>query len=221
MSQINKSVKVILVDDHKIIRDGLKAILQDGNIEIIGEAENGDQLQKLLETTMPDLVLLDINMPGTNGLELTPLLLERYPDLKILILSMHGNDQYIAQAIECGAMGYVLKSTGKEELLHAIQTAATGQPYVSMDISLNLIRKLSNQRQLNDPRLAIAEHQLTPRELEVLKLIAEGYTNAEIADKLFTSRRTVESHRQHLIEKTQSKNTASLIRFAFTQGIIN
>jgi DNA-binding NarL/FixJ family response regulator len=216
-----RQLKVVIVDDHKIIRDGLKAILQDGNIEVVGEAENGEKLLNTLESVTPDLVLLDINMPGLNGLELTPILLERYPDIKILILSMYNDNQFIARAIESGAMGYVLKSTGKDELLHAIQTAASGQPYVCMDISLDLVRKLSSHKELSDPKVVIEEYHLTPRELEVLKLIADGLTNAEIADKLFTSRRTVESHRQHLIEKTHSKNTATLIRFALSQGIID
>jgi DNA-binding NarL/FixJ family response regulator len=144
---------------------------------------------------------------------------ELYPGVKVLILSMLEHERYINKVMEAGASGYVLKNAGQEELLHAIKTVASGQQYLSPEISMNLLKKIqkSQEKNLSKDR---APGIISKRELEVLKLIAEGYTNAEIAEKLFSSKRTIESHRKNLLEKTQVKNSAALIKYAIIHGII-
>jgi DNA-binding NarL/FixJ family response regulator len=220
-------IKIILVDDHKIIRDGISAILKDEeDIEIIGEAENGEELLQVLNSLQPDVVILDILMPGMSGYDAMLQLLHKYPAVKVLVLSMLNNEVNINKMLNAGALGYVLKNTGRQELVHAIKTVASGHPYIGMDISMAMLKKISRPRSVNrsnatEKSKAGQSHSvLTPRELEVLKLIAEGYTNAEIAEQLFTSKRTIETHRQNLMEKIQAKNTATLIKYALSEGIV-
>ncbi len=192
-------------------------------MQIIGEASNGDELLELLKNIKTDVVLLDINLPGKDGLETTKALQQHYPEIKVLILSMLDNERYVHQMLDAGAHGYVLKNAGKEELTSAIQLVAAGIPYICSDVSIDLLKRTHDRSmQVSDhPRVDKDVRDLTKRELEVLALIAEGFTNAEIAEKLFTSKRTIETHRQNLLEKTQTNNTATLIKFAMKNGIIN
>ncbi|SHL59551.1 response regulator [Hymenobacter psychrotolerans] len=213
-------IRVLLTDDHPIIRDGIRSLVQtEPSLTIVGEAGDGQALLNLLPTTPADVVVLDLNMPGLSGFDTIPLLRQQYPDLNILVLSMLDNEQYVAQTLRSGALGYALKNTTRAELIYAITTVARGQPYLSTTIALELLRKLHQPSDaLADPlRPALT---LSKRELEVLRLIAEGLTSAEIADRLFTSKRTIETHRQNIIEKTQAKNTAALIRFAVSNGLV-
>ncbi|GAB2457761.1 DNA-binding response regulator [Hymenobacter qilianensis] len=213
-------IRIILIDDHAIIRDGIRSLLrEEPGLEVVGEAGSGEELLTTLATTPCDVVVLDLNMPGTDGFATIPQLREQYPEVRILVLSMLDNERYVAQAIGLGASGYALKSTGRAELLYAIKTVAAGRPYLCTVIGLALLRKMHS---LESPSSAVARAAsgLSKRELEVLTLIAEGLTNAEIADKLFTSKRTIETHRQNIIEKTQAKNTAALIKYAVSQGML-
>ncbi|SMB95231.1 two component transcriptional regulator, LuxR family [Hymenobacter roseosalivarius DSM 11622] len=213
-------IRIILIDDHAIIRDGIRSLLrEEPGLEVVGEASSGQELLNTLATTPCDVVVLDLNMPGTDGFTTIPLLRERHPEVRILVLSMLDNERYVVQAIGLGASGYALKSTSRAELVYAINTVAAGQPYLCTVIGLALLQKLHS---LKSPGSATAKAAsgLSKRELEVLTLIAEGLTNAEIADKLFTSKRTIETHRQNIIEKTQAKNTAALIKFAVSQGML-
>jgi DNA-binding NarL/FixJ family response regulator len=219
-----ETINIILVDDHKIIRDGIKAFLKaDDDINIIGEADNGKQLLQLVAENQPDMVLMDINMPEMDGYEATRILHEQYPDVKILILSMLDHEKYVSKMLNAGANGYILKNSGKDELLCGIRLVSKGFKYVCTDLALTFLNKLHRDYQPDTTGLAPGRKvaELSQREIEVLKLIAEGLTNAEIADKIFTSKRTIESHRQNIIEKTQVKNTAALIKYAITNGIIN
>ncbi len=217
-------VNVILTDDHKIIRDGIKALLHDEeNIKVIGEASNGNELIKLLAQQPADVVLMDINMPEMDGFETTRYLKDHFPDVRVLVLSMLDSESYITKIMEAGATGYILKNAGKEELSSAIQLVASGTPYICSDVAMGLLRRTN----VNAPMAfagsntsATGQKELSKREIEVLGLIAEGYTNAEIAEKLFTSKRTIETHRQNLLEKTQTRNTATLIKYALQKGII-
>lgn len=215
-------IRVVLVDDHRLIRCGLRALLQDEpTITITGEAENGLQLIKLLESTPVDVILMDIKMPEMDGFDTTQHILQHFNSVKVLALTMFENENYLNKMMEMGAQGYILKNINKNELIHAVQMIASGKNYISAEITLNLLKK--NKQPLLETNVTTEAPELVElsrRELEVLKLITEGFTNAEIADKLFTSKRTIDSHRQRIIEKTQAKNTAALVRYAISRGII-
>jgi DNA-binding NarL/FixJ family response regulator len=220
--QENDTIKVIIVDDHTIIRDGIKALMRDNDeILIVGEAANGKELINLLPDLAADVILMDINMPEMDGFEATGYLHEKFPEIKVLVLSMLDHENYIAKVFDAGANGYLLKNTGREEMLCAIKVVARGGRYLCSDIGFNLLNKLKNPTykpaENNDDKQT---RDLSQREVEILKLIADGLTNAEIADKIFTSKRTVETHRQNIIEKTKAKNTAALIKYAIGKGII-
>jgi DNA-binding NarL/FixJ family response regulator len=215
-------IDIVLVDDHKIIRDGIKAFLNDDSgIRVVGEGANGNELLEILEQKHPDVLLMDINMPEMDGFEATKAVKEKYPDIKVLVLSMLDHEKYVNKMMEAGATGYALKNAGKDELLFAIKTVASGAKFICTDIGLSFMNKLQSNPQPLQITTEKKGAELSNREIEVLRNIAEGLTNAEIADKLFTSKRTIESHRQNIIEKTQVKNTAALIKYALTNGIID
>jgi len=211
-------IKIILADDHNVVRNGIRTLLdQERDMTIMAEATDGQQVLQLLEncgTDLPDMIITDVNMPVMNGMELIEAINERYPGLKTLVLSMLDHERYITQAFKAGAKAYLLKTVSAEELLFAIRHICKyNERYLSAEISLKMLDKMlfSPESDFHEQKQPV---ELSKRELEVLTLIAEGYTNLEIADKLFTSKRTVEGHRQNLIDKTGTRNTASLIRFA-------
>ncbi|KAA9338598.1 response regulator transcription factor [Hymenobacter busanensis] len=211
-------IRLILVDDHTIIRDGIQALLSDvAELEVVGQARNGRELLDMLPHTPADVVMMDLNMPELSGFETMPLLREQFPEVRVLILSMLDHEKYVHQILTAGALGYVLKNAGKEEIVHAIRTVASGRPFLCTEIGLNLLHKAIEAPSSGGPK---KPNDLSNRETEVLRLIAEGLTNAEIADKLFTSKRTIETHRQNIIEKTQAKNTAALIKYAMETGLL-
>jgi len=212
--------RIFLVDDHTIVRDGLRALLaNEPGIEIVGEAGNGQELLERLATTPADLVLLDANMPVLDGLATTLRLRAEFPEVRVLILSMLSHERYIGQLFDAGANGYVLKSAEKGEIMVAIQTVIAGRQFLCSDLGLNMLRKvLAKDDEMEETTKA---SRLSRRESEVLQLLSEGLTTNEIAEKLFTSKRTIETHRQNILEKTQTKNTAALIRLAVTQGLLD
>ena len=214
-------IKILLAEDHTIVRNGIRSILEsDPRFRVIGEAKNGQEvIQKISEGLIPDLVIADINMPEVDGLKLIEELNHLYPAIKTLILSMLEHEKYIVKAICGGAAGYLLKNTSKSELLFAIQHIQEGNQYICSELSLKMLAKLPPADDSPSEELKTVA-SLSKREKEILGLIAEGYTNSEIADMLFTSRRTVEGHRLNLIEKTGVRNTAALIKFAVKTGII-
>ena len=217
-------INLIITDDHKIVRDGLKALLQDyGTVRVVGEAASGSELLDILPEVEADIVLLDISMPGMDGFDTVDHILKRYPALKVAVLSMLSHERYVNRMMELGASGYILKNAGKEELCCALQLIAQGCRYISPDVTLELLRKVK-QLPADIPAAnenGEAHRELSKRELEVLSLIGEGYTNAEIAEKLFTSKRTVETHRQNLLDKTKARNSAALIKYALRRGLIS
>ncbi|RPD44555.1 DNA-binding response regulator [Hymenobacter sediminis] len=214
-------IRIALADDHAIIRDGIRALLQgETDIEVVGEASNGQLLLELLATQPVDVVLLDINMPEMNGHQTIQQLQLRYPAVRVLILSMLSHEEYINQMLEAGALGYVLKSIGKAEILFAIRSVAAGRRFLCTELALELLHKLRGRGEKPSAADDRKSPVLSRRETEVLKLIGEGFTTGEIAEKLFTSKRTIETHRQNIIEKTQVRNTAALIRYAVTQGLL-
>jgi DNA-binding NarL/FixJ family response regulator len=214
-------IRVFIVDDHVLLRDGLRSLLAaDPLFKVVGEASNGQELLDQLPTVTTDVVLLDLNMPVLDGLATTHRLREDYPHLRILLLSMMTHEHTIGEALAAGAHGYVLKNADKYEVVAALQGVAAGKRFLCSEIGLGLLEKFLNAEP-GRPRLETAASvPLTHREREILQLVATGLTNQQIADQLFTSRRTVESHRQHLLEKTGVKNTPSLVKYAVEQGLL-
>jgi DNA-binding NarL/FixJ family response regulator len=221
-------IRILLADDHAILRDGIRALLsKEPDMEILGEAAHGEALLELLAHTPADVVLMDVNMPVMDGFVTMTHLRQQHPDVRVLVLSMLEHENYVHRMLEAGALGYVLKNADITEITHAIRTVAAGREFLCTEIGLNLLRRLVTQTTAGAPpqylppgRRPDAAAELSGRELEVLRLIAEGFTNQEIADQLFTSKRTIETHRQNIIEKTQAKNTAALIRYAMSHGLI-
>ncbi|WP_151086709.1 response regulator [Hymenobacter baengnokdamensis] len=212
--------RIFLVDDHTIVRDGLRALLaNEPDIEVVGEANNGQELLNRLPATPADVVLLDANMPVLDGLATTQRLHTEYPQIRVLILSMLGHERYIGQLFDAGASGYVLKSSEKGEILLAIQAVIAGRQFLCSDLGISMLRKVLAKEE--EPDAATKVGRLSRRENEVLQLLSEGLTTNEIAEKLFTSKRTIETHRQNILEKTQTKNTAALIKLAVTQGLLS
>jgi DNA-binding NarL/FixJ family response regulator len=210
-------IKIIIADDHKMMIDGLLSMLSDEkNMEIIGVANNGEEVLKILETKNADLVLTDINMPLMNGIELTKALKQKYSSIKILALSMFGDIEHIQEMLNAGISGYVLKNTGNKELVDAINSIANGGTYYDNDVAAEMMRSLT---QNNQKKVAIEKVNLTEREIEIIKLIAKEMNNATIGDALFISERTVESHRKNIYRKTNTTNIVGLLKFAFANGL--
>jgi DNA-binding NarL/FixJ family response regulator len=213
-------MRLLLVDDHKIVREGIKALLKDEpGVEVIGEVCNGKEAIEILESVKPDMILLDTNMPELGGLETLQYLKNNNFPIKVLMLSMSEDVVTIKQMMEAGALGYILKTCGKGELISALRLVELGNVYLSPSITLKLLNT-DKEELLAPQKIEKEEPSISKREIEVLELIAEGYTNAEIAEKLFNSKRTIESHRRNLIEKTKSKNTAELVKYAIKHGYI-
>jgi len=215
-----KSINVFLVEDHNIVRNGIRTLLErQPDIKIVEEAETvNEALEKLRKGLDVDVILTDINMPELSGLDLISIVKPEFPDIRIIILTMLEHENYIKQAIAAGASGYLLKNIDIEQMLFAVRYVSAGGRYICSEVVFEMLKK-----QLNSTAEIISNQtvDLSQREEEVLHLIADGFTNQEIADKLFTSRRTVEGHRQNLLEKTGTKNTATLIRHAIRSGIIS
>ena len=210
-------IRVFLVDDHTLIRDGLRKLLEaQPDFAVVGEADNGQALLDQLPALPADVVLLDLNMPVLDGLATTHRLHAEYPDLRILLLSMMTHERTIGEAMAAGAHGYVLKNADKYEVVAALKGVAAGKRFLCSEIGLGLLEKLLLQESRN-PAPGVP---LTHREREILQLVASGLTNQQIADQLFTSKRTVESHRQNLLEKTDAPNTAALVTYAMDHGLL-
>ena len=210
-------IKIAITDDHPIVIDGLvNALSPHPEIIITGTYLNGASLFKGLQVQVPDVLLLDLQLPDRNGSELVPLILKQYPELHILILSGMESSPYIHELMEKGCKGYLLKSTtSKVILLDAIQKVYKGELFLDSSLKEQLLRDMFVNRRARNK----LEPKMTTREKEVLKLIAAEYSNQQIADELFVSLRTVETHRYNLMQKLEAKNTASLVRIALTMGL--
>ncbi len=213
-------IKIILVDDHSLVRDGIKSILQtEENIEIVGEASNFDELQVFLQNKKCDMVVLDISLPDISGIKICSILREEHPEINVLILSMYINEEFIFNALQAGAKGYLPKNTNKRELLNAVRAINNGEEYFSNEISeiilKSYVNKVQNKKDVSD------SSELSKREKEVLVLFAEGLSNTEISDKLYISVRTVESHKNHIMQKLQLKNTVDLIKYAIKNKYVD
>ena len=210
-------IKVLVTDDHQIIVDGLKSLLNNStDFKVIGEANNGREALKIIENVEVDVVLMDIDMPVMNGIETLKEIRRRRLEVKVIILSMHHEAGMIKSLIDLGAMGYLLKSSPQEELAAAIRKVAVGQQYFSSQVTLSLLNKPQNSNNAESESAGL----LTERETEIIKLIAEGFSNKEIGAKLFISHRTVDTHRTNLMKKIQVENIAGLISYAIKNGIV-
>jgi len=212
--------RLFIVDDHAVLRNGLRALLgQEPGIELVGEATNGQELLAQLPNTPTDVVLLDMNMPVLDGVATTQRLRAEYPEVRVLMLSMIDQPRSIGQAFAAGAHGYILKNADKNEIVVAIQTVMSGKRFLCSEVGLNLLSLVLAT--VAPVAVASSPSPLSRREQEVLQLVAEGLTTQQIADQLFTSRRTVETHRQNILDKTGAKNTAALVRYAIAQGFLS
>lgn len=213
-------IKTLLADDHTIVREGLRALLlADAKIQVVGEAHNGRQAVELALALRPDVVVMDIAMPILNGLEATRQILLAAPEIKVLILSAHSDDAYIDRVIAVGAVGFLIKQTSAQILAKAIHEIMAGNAFYSPQVS----RRLKDHYQKPDKSggmLIKKATGLTARELEVIQLVAEGHANKQVAAALNISIKTVEKHRQHLMDKLNIHDTAGLTRYAIAQGII-
>lgn len=204
-----KRIKILIADDHQIVIDGLRSILKNNDqIDIMGEALDGKEALDILEKREVDIAVLDINMPHMNGIETTKIIKEKYPSVKILFLTMILTQEFVHQAIQIGADGYILKNRGKEELEAALIALANGDEYFGSEANKALRSGFKKKVQEN------GKVKLTKREIQVLELIGKGYTSPQIAEQLFIAKSTVETHRRSLIEKTQVRNSKELVRYA-------
>ncbi len=209
---------MLLADDHAVVRSGLRAVLEaETDISVVAEAADGQEaLAKTLSREV-DLAILDVSMPKLTGLQAAAELHRRQPEVRILILSVHDNEQYFFEALRAGASGYVLKSAANRDLVDACRAAMRGEPFLYPRAVTALVREVLEQAKRGE---VISDDPLTPRELQVVKLIAEGHTSDEIAQQLFISRKTVDRHRSNLLEKLGMRNVAEVTRYAIRRGLL-
>jgi DNA-binding NarL/FixJ family response regulator len=216
---MNTKVKIIIAEDHTILRAGLRALLStQKEFEVIGEAGDGREAIRVADKLEPDLMLIDLSMPKLNGMEAIHEIKRRNPQIKVIALTVHKNEEYILAALEAGANGYVLKDASQGELFMAIQYVMTGKKYLSPSISEKIVEVFLENRKVG--KEFSAWDTVTSREKEILKLIAEGYKNKDIADHLFISIKTVEKHRSNLMKKLDLHNTAALTTYAIEKKIV-
>lgn len=213
----------MLADDQMIVRDGIRMLLETAeNIDIVAVAMNGAEVLDLLQQPVKvDLLLTDIEMPGLDGISLISQAKAIDPDIKIIVLSMHNDLSYLGESFAQNADGYLLKNCNVDELLFAINHVMQGGRYISTELSVNLADLYYTNQIALAPQGLKQDTEFSEREIEVLQLIGEGLTNYEISDKLFLSKRTIEGHRQSLLQKTNSNNTATLIKFAVVHGLLD
>lgn len=213
-------IKIVLADDHSLVRDGIKVLLEsESDMDVIGEASNGKEAIEVVHKKNPDILIIDIRMPEMNGIEAVEKLKTQESSTKCIILSMHDSEEYILQSLNAGAKGYLLKDTGKQEFIKAIQTVYEGGKYYAGEISNVLINNILNPSKTsseNSPKASSTRNpfDLTTKELKVLELILSGLTNKQISEKLQNSKRTIETHRFNLMKKMEVKNLIDLSKKA-------
>jgi two-component system response regulator NreC len=210
------SIRVVIVDDHAILRAGLRRVLEaEPDIEVVGEAPSADRAVFEAISGRPDVVLMDVMMPGKTGIEGMPAVLQAAPDARVLVLSMQDDPRYVREAFEAGAAGYVLKEAADSEVVDAVRAVAGGERYVHPALGARLVAAEAEERR------RAAEDPLSDREREVLRLLALGHTNQEIANVLFISVRTAETHRAHIMQKLRLSSRAELVRYALDEGLLD
>ena len=212
-------IRILLVDDHDILRAGLRAVLSaEADIEVVDEASDGKEAVAKTERLLPDVVLMDISMPVMDGLEATRRIHQSCPEVKVLVLTIHDNEEYLFQVLEAGGSGYLVKKSAATELISAIRTVYRGEAFLSPMATKMVIGRYLQTMGREEKKQNYDE--LTGREREVLRLIVDGYTNQEIANHLFISVKTVETHRAHILEKLVLRTRADLVKYARTHDIL-
>ncbi|MBW8331749.1 MAG: response regulator transcription factor [Prolixibacteraceae bacterium] len=212
------TIRILITDDHQLFREGIANLLSASpQIEIVGQAENGQQAIEKAKQLKPDIVIMDLSLPVINGVDATRILRKEVPATKVLVLSMHADKNYIKEALEAGAFGYLFKDCTYDQLIEAINTVYQGKKYLSNKITEVLIHDYLNR----DEEIQDKSPELSERESEILRLIAEGKSTREIADLLFISVKTVGTHKQHVLEKLNLQSTAGLIKYAIRKGIVS
>lgn len=210
-------IKVLIADDHQLFIDGISSLLQEAeHISVVATALTGYDVIKQLSSTKVDIVLMDISMPGMDGMETTEIISKEFPDTKVIALSMHNQVSYIVKMLKCGAKGYLLKHISKAELIDGIEAVYGGGIYYSPEVAVHLVNKLFKEGMTS----VFTHDELTPREIDIVKLLVKGEPNKIIADKLFITEATVKTHRQRILQKLQLKNTAELINYAHKNNIL-
>lgn len=208
--------KLIIVDDHTLFRNGLRILLNSlNNYHVVGEAANGQEFIDLLDKTEVDLVLLDINMPVMDGITAAKLALQKFPNLKIITLSMYGEEDYYYKMVDAGVKGFLLKNSDMTEVKNALEAVYEGGNYFSTELLQTLVNSLRTSSKPKEFHM-----DLSDREIEILILICQGFSNQEIAEQLFISKRTVDKHRANILEKSQCKNTAQLVMYAIKNQLV-
>jgi len=210
-------VRVLLADDHALVRAGIRALLQGlEGVTVVAETGNGAEVLELARMHRPDVVLLDISMPGLSGLDVSAQLEQELPEVRVVLLSMHANEEYVLQALRAGAVGYMLKDSATAELELALKAVMQGETYLSPRISKQVVEGYVQRVGADQP----ASEKLTPRQREVLRLIAEGHSTKGIAHHLELSVKTVETHRAQLMERLQIRDIAGLVKYAIRNGLV-
>lgn len=215
-------IHVLIADDHKMFVDGIDSILKnEEDIVVVERCYDGTSIFPALKKFEVDVILLDVNLPGMNGIEVTERMVKEYPKIKILALSMYNEESFVSEILRKGAIGYILKNTGRNELVDGIRTVIKGKSYFSKDVTQTIMKSLMKQRKGEGKKKKTNYiPKLSRREKEVLKLIVEEFTTTEIADKICISQKTVESHRANLLSKLNARNSAGLVRIALENDLL-
>ena len=212
-------IKVVVADDHAIVREGVRMILaREQDIEVVGEAGDGQQALDLVASLRPQVVIMDISMPGMGGIEATQLVKAKHPEVQVLVLTMHEDETYVFQLLRAGAAGYVLKRAAAQDLVQAVRAAAKGEAFLYPSIARKVVEDYLRRVETGEERERY--DGLTTREKEILTLIAQGLSNQQIAEKLYISIKTVQTHRAHILEKLGLHDRTELVRYAIRKGLI-
>ena len=212
-------VKILVVDDHAIVREGVRMILaKENDLEVVGEAGDGQQALDLTVLLRPDVIIMDISMPGMGGIEATQTVRAKHPEVQVLALTMHEDESYVFQLLRAGAAGYVLKRAAAQDLVQAVRAAAKGEAFLYPSVARKVVEDYLRRVETGEERERY--DGLTPREKEILTLIAQGLSNQQIAEKLFISIKTVQTHRAHILEKLGLHDRTELVRYAIRKGLI-
>lgn len=213
---MSEKIKVLVADDHQLFVDGVKLILKKHpDVQVVAEAGDGASLLSLLKETAIDLVITDLSMPGMKGIELVKAIKQKYPQIKLLVVTMHNEQEIISEILQAEAEGYILKNSGKTEMLEAVDDLMNGKTHYDKEVLHLLVQKIKKEKQT-----VTKAKPLTERELQILSLIVKEFTSKEIAEQLGISKQTVDTHRQHIMEKTGAQTLVGLIKYALSSGVI-